>query len=256
MLLLIEIGNSNLKIAYKDKDFISKVFRIKSDNMRSSDEYAVIIKAILNQNIKKNYNIDKCIISSVVPSLTFTISNFVQSYFEINPLIVNYKLESDIFLEIDSPDLLGADRFVNAVATVSHYRVPAINIDFGTALVIDYIDHNKVFKGGLIMPGVQTALNVLSTATAQLPRINLDKPEFVVGKNTISAIQSGIYNGYTSLVNGLVEKIQTENSKVDNIIITGGMAEFFQNNLKFPVIYDRMLTIKGLIKLSETNDLK
>lgn len=254
MLLAIDVGNTNIVYGiFRGKELISS-FRISTDTTNSSDEYGMLFLNTLKFNKIKKEKITDVIISSVVPSLMYTLESMVRRYFGIEPIIVTDKIKTGINIEYDNPSELGADRIVNAVACVKKYKGPYIILDIGTALTFCVIDEDKNYLGGLIYPGIGISADALFKRTSKLPSIEIVKPERVVGKSTTKSMQSALYYGYTSLIDGIILKIIEEMDFKDVTIIgTGGFASLLLKDTKYEVIIDRGLTLEGLRMLFEMN---
>ena len=253
MLLAFDIGNTNITIGCFEADKLIAKIRLKTEIGRTSDEFAILVINSLREKLKKEINITKCVISSVAPTITPKIKHFIKEYFKIDPLIVGPGVKTGISIKVNDPATVGSDRIVNAVASKELYDLPAITIDFGTAMVVDYIDEDANFKGGVIIPGPETALQSLSKGTAKLPVVEYDVPEKIVGKNTKHAIQSGVFYGWLAIMEGFIDRFQSEYKPVKSVIVTGGVGEDFARKATKDVKYDPFLTLKGLKHIADTN---
>ncbi len=249
MILAIDIGNTNIVLGlFKEKENPIQL-RIRSDNFATTDEYASTILYLFEKNNINIRDIEGVIIGSVVPRLQFTMSRFVLKYMGIKAMTVGAGIKSGISIRVENHKEVGADRIANAVGAIKKFGSPCIVIDFGTATTFDVVNEKSEYIGGVICPGINIAVAGLHSNTAKLPEIEITKPEFVIGKNTVHSMQSGIYYGYAGLINGLTERILNEefsNCSNVNIITTGGLGRIFTNDLKYNVRYEPFLTLEGL----------
>jgi type III pantothenate kinase len=186
----------------------------------------------------------------VVPAADFPIKTFCEKYLKKKPVMVTRK-NVPIKVDLDTPDEVGADRLVNALAIIEFYKTPAIVIDFGTATTFDVIDAKGRYAGGAIAPGINLSVEALHRAAAKLPKVNIKKPRSVIGKNTVEAIQSGIFFGYLGLIEGIVENITKEMGAKPFVLATGGLAHLFQPHTKVIHKVDDELTLKGLLHIHQ-----
>lgn len=255
MLLVFDIGNTNIVIGIFDKDKLVEKWRLLSDVKKSSDDYAVdIIELFLTKKIDC-LKIDGIIIASVVPNLTHIISEAVTKFTNSEILIIgqeNVKLNIDI--QIKNKNEVGADRLINSIAGYEKFGGNLIIVDFGTATTFDVVGANGEYLGGVISPGINLSLKALHDMTAQLPKISIKAQKNVIGKTTIEAINSGVYFGYISLVEGMVEKIETELGCKTTRILTGGLSELFKDALKnLSNHHEPNLTLDGLRLVYKSN---
>ncbi len=255
MILTIDIGNTNIVIGCFLRGELEASFRIKTELGRTGDEYAVIIGALLRQRLPK-FNCDAAIVSSVVPLVTPNICYMVEQEFGVKPFQIDIDCKTGVTWNIEVPSSMGADRIVDVVAAKYLYGLPALVIDFGTATTFDYIDADSVYQGGLIAAGLGITLDALVGKTAKLPSIELNSPESIVAKNTVTAMQAGIVTGYECAIDGLIAKTLAEVGEVKHIILTGGLGKVMLDKLseKYPnACYDPDLTLKGILKVWELN---
>ena len=253
MLLAVDIGNSNIVLgAIKDGKILFEA-RIATDLIRTSDQYAVEIKNILELYDVKGNQFEGCIISSVVPPLLNSFRTAIRKLTGKMPLIVGSNLRTDLRISIDNPSQVGGDLLVGAVAALRHYQPPMAIIDMGTATTITVIDREGTFVGGCICPGVRISMEALNTRTAQLPGISLQAPDKVIGKNTIECMQSGLMHGAASMLDGLLSRIEEEAGHKLNVIMTGGISRFVVPLCRHEMTYDKDLLLKGLWVLYEMN---
>lgn len=251
MLLAIDIGNTNTVFAvYRDRNLLNS-WRCETASARSHDEYAAFLHHLFMMAGLELKSITDVIVSSVVPEANFQISRFCEKYIGREALFVT-KDNVPIKIELDRPEDVGADRLVNAVAVLEHYQSPAIVIDFGTATTFDVITKDGCYAGGVIAPGIQLSIEALNRAAAKLPKVSVRKPDRVIGKATVEAIQSGMYYGYQGLIEGLVQRIASELGSKPFVIATGGLAPLFSKHTPVIDTSDEQLTLKGLVKIYES----
>jgi type III pantothenate kinase len=246
MLLAIDIGNTNIVIGcIKDDEIIFKA-RIATDRTRTSDQYGVEIKNMLEAFGLSRDDIDDCIIASVVPPVFNSVQTGVQKVIGKQPMVVGPGLKTGLNIHVDIPSQVGSDLIVAAVAALAEYPAPLVLIDLGTATTIEVIEPENVFIGGLIFPGVMVSLDSLSAHAAQLPGISLDKPKRVVGKNTVDCMRSGMMYGTASMLDGIIDRIAEELGHESTVIATGGLAQFVIPLCKHEIILEKELLLKGL----------
>lgn len=246
MLLAIDIGNTNIVIGcIKDDEIVFKA-RIATDRTRTSDQYGVEIKNMLEAFGVSREEIDDCIIASVVPPVFNSVQTGVLKVIGKQPMVVGPGLKTGLNIHVDIPSQVGSDLIVAAVAALAEYPAPLVLIDLGTATTIEVIEPENVFIGGLIFPGVMVSLDSLSSHAAQLPGISLDKPKCVVGKNTVDCMRSGMMYGTAAMLDGLIDRIAEELGHESTIIATGGLAQFVIPLCKHQIILEKELLLKGL----------
>ena len=254
MLLAIDTGNTNTLFAIHDGADWAVEWRIATDPARTADEYAVWFHQLMEMQGLKFDDIKDCVISTVVPQSLFNIRNLARRHLNVEPVVIGEEgVDIGIGVRIDNPKEVGADRLVNALGAVQKYKGNLIIIDSGTATTFDVVSEDKHFEGGIIAPGINLSVKALHEAAAQLPRIAIVKPNKVVGKNTVEAMQSGIFWGYIGLIDGLVRKIIEEDGREFTVIGTGGVASLFQGASETIQHYDSNLTIDGLYELWRLN---
>lgn len=254
MILCLDVGNTNIKYAVFDGDTLKLSFRVATEYKKTSDEYGGQLISILGNNGINPAEINGGIISSVVPQLDYTLDRMCQTYLKYKPLVLGPGLKTGLNLKVDDAKEVGADRVVNNVAAVKKYGYPLIVIDFGTATTFNVIDDKSQFVGGVIAPGIKGSLDSLVNGTAKLPRVEIERPKQVIGKNTITNMQSGIFFGFAGLVEYIVKKIKRE-IKLDNVkvIATGGFSEVIADEISCIDEVDKLLTINGLKYLYDLN---
>lgn len=254
MLLAIDSGNTNTLFAIHDGTDWVVEWRIATDATRTADEYSVWFHQLLSMRGLSFNDIDRCVISTVVPQALFNLRNLTRRHLEVEPIIIGEAgVEVGMGVDIDNPKQVGADRLVTALGAVLAYPGDLIIIDSGTATTFDVVSKERVFEGGIISPGINLSVKALHEAAAQLPRIAIQKPDKVVGKDTISAMQSGIFWGYIGLIDGLVNRIKDEDGRNFTVIGTGGVASLFEGASETIDVYDQNLTINGLLEISKIN---
>lgn len=246
MLLAIDIGNTNLVIGcIKDDEILFKA-RIATDRLRTSDQYGVEIKNMLEAYGARIQDIEDCIISSVVPPVFNSVKTGVMKIIGKEPMVVGPGLKTGLNIHVDVPSQVGSDRIVIAVAALAEYKAPLILMDLGTATTIEVVEPENLYVGGVIFPGVKVSLDALTSRAAQLPAISLDRPKQVIGKNTIDCMRSGMMFGTAAMIDGLIERMEEELGHSSTIIATGGMAQFVTPLCKREIILEKDLLLKGL----------
>jgi len=254
MIICLDVGNTNIKYAVFDGDKLKISFRVATEHKKTSDEYGGQLISILGNNGIKAGDITGGIISSVVPPLDYTLERMCLNYLKIKPLMLAPGLKTGLNLRVDNAKEVGADRVVNNVAAVKKYGYPLIIIDFGTATTFNVIDEKGEFTGGVIAPGIKGSLDSLVNGTAKLPRVEIERPASVIGKNTVTNMQSGIVFGFAGLVEYLVKKIKREmKSESVKVIATGGFSEVIAKEISCIDKVDKLLTLDGLKYLYDLN---
>lgn len=256
MLLVIDIGNTNIVFGIYDGDELTHSWRISSSTEKASDEYGLILRQLLNVNELEYEDISDVVIASVVPKLTHTIPTVCERYLGITPMIVGVGTKTGINIKYDNPKEVGADRIVNSVAGFEHYGGPLVIVDIGTAISFDVINKKGDYLGGAIAPGIGISSDALFMRTSKLPKVELTDPSRVIGRTTIQSMQSGIIYGYIGLIDGLIERIAGELECDINelkVIGTGGFSRLIHQQSKYIKELDPLLTIKGLKLIYEKN---
>lgn len=252
MLLAIDAGNTNTVFALAKGRELACVWRCKTDPVRTADEYLSWLYPLFMQASLDFSAVTGAIIGSVVPDANFSLQRLCRDTFKTEPVMVN-KDAVDIKINLLRPEEAGADRLINAYAAVRDYSAPAIVIDFGTATTFDYVNGKGEYCGGAIAPGINLSLTALHQAAARLPRISLQKPAKVIGTDTISAMQSGIYWGYVGMVEGMIRRMTEECGEKPRVIATGGLASLLASAIPAVEKVDKDLTLRGLIYIHENN---
>lgn len=254
MLLTIDAGNTNIVFAIFDGHELGSEWRIATDQSRTADEYVVWLDHLMTREGLKPEDIEGAIISTVVPQALFNLRTLCRRYFDCNPLVVGEEgIELGIEIKVPSPLEVGADRLVNSVAAHSRYRGSLVVVDFGTATNFDVVDSDGSYIGGIIAPGINLSLEALHMAAAKLPRIAIARPTLVIGNDTVSAMQSGVFWGYLSLIEGLTERIAREHGETMTVIATGGLSPLFGDATDAIQHVDQDLTIRGLVEIYHRN---
>ncbi|WP_071458829.1 type III pantothenate kinase [Bacillus massilinigeriensis] len=246
MIFVFDVGNTNIVLGVYEQDELKHHWRIETNRHRSEDEYGMVIKSLFNHVGLSFSDIDGIIISSVVPPIMFALERMCQKYFQVKPLVVGPGIKTGLNIKYENPREVGADRIVNAVAAIHEYGSPLIIVDFGTATTYCYINEQKQYMGGAIAPGIGISTEALYSRAAKLPRIEITRPDDVIGKNTISAMESGIVYGYVGQVEGLVQRMKDISKTEPTVIATGGLASLIATESKIIDIVDPFLTLKGL----------
>jgi type III pantothenate kinase len=230
-------------------------WRSATESTRTADEYAVWLSQLLEMNRLSLKLLTGCIISSVVPQSIFNLRNLSRRYLNVEPLIIGENADLGIDVRIDKPSEAGADRLVNAIGAHIVYPGPLVVIDSGTATTFDIVAADGGFEGGIIAPGINLSMQALHDAAAKLPRIAIQRPERnrVVGTDTVTAMQSGVFWGYISLIEGLISKIKAERGEHLTVVATGGVVSLFEDATTMIDHYDPDLTIRGLLEIHRRN---
>ena len=253
MLLVIDVGNTNIVYGLFDGAKLVHQFRVESSRGRTADEYAVVLRQLLAMSHVEPSAVDASILASVVPALTEPMVDLVRRAFGHEPLVVGPGLRSGVPILYENPREVGADRIVNAVAAFEKMGGGCIVVDFGTATTFDCISPKGEYLGGVIAPGIQISADALFARAAKLPRVEITKPPKVVGRNTVNSMQSGIVYGYVGLVDGLVERLKAELGFPCGVIATGGLARLIAPLSSTIVLVDDELTLTGLRLIYERN---
>ncbi len=246
MLLAIDIGNTNIVIGCIRDDVIQFKARIATDRTRTSDQYGVEIKNMLEAFGIKREDISDCIISSVVPPVFNSVRTGVIKVIGKQPMVVGPGLKTGLDIHMDTPSQVGSDRIVIAVAALDEYEAPLILMDLGTATTIEVVEAPRTYIGGVIYPGVRLSLEALTSRAAQLPGISLDKPKRVIGKNTVDCMRSGMMYGTAAMLDGVISRIEEELGHSATLIATGGLAQFIVPLCKHKILLEKDLLLKGL----------
>ncbi len=255
MLLAIDSGNTNTVFSVFDDDgVVLGEWRASSTRDHTADEHGVWLMQLMNLDGIDRSAIDSAIIATVVPSTLFNLKTLCRTYFDTDPLVVGEEgVDLGIEVLLPQPQEVGADRLVNAIAAHQSYGGPLIIVDFGTATTFDVVDANGNYTGGIITPGVNLSQEALHLAAAKLPRVAICRPDRVIGTGTVSAMQSGIYWGYLSMIEGVVRRIAEEYGEPMKVIATGGLAPLFAEATDEIECADSELTLRGLYAIHQLN---
>lgn len=259
MLLAFDIGNTNIVLGVFNQGELVTSWRIETDNHKSTDEYGMIVNQLFAYENLKLEDIDDIIISTVVPSVLFTIQHLSQKYFNKQAIIVESGVKTGLIVKYDNPKQVGADRIVNAVAAYEKYGGPLVIIDFGTATTFCAVTDKAEYLGGTIAPGVKIAAESLFEKTSKLPKVELEDPGHTICKNTIQSMQSGLVYGHMGIVEFIVKKMKEElrvhcpEAKEAIVVATGGLAAMIEAGVDCIDHVDRMLTLEGLQIIYEKN---
>ncbi|MBQ7848756.1 MAG: type III pantothenate kinase [Clostridia bacterium] len=255
MILTLDIGNTNIKTALFDGKEMVKYWRLSTNITNTSDEYGITIMNLFRHEGVETKDVEGIVISSVVPTINFTIEHMCQNYFGIAPTFIAPGVKTGVNIRYENPRELGSDRIANAVGAYDEYGgdKPVIFIDFGTATTFGVVDETGAFLGGAIFPGIKLASEALVSGTAKLPRFALAKPEHVIGRTTLTNLQSGMFYGYVGMVTNLVQQMKKELGREAVVVATGGMAVLIAEEAKCIDKLDGLLTLKGLRLIYERN---
>lgn len=249
MLLAIDVGNTNVTLGLWDGDDWQTQWRLRTTHRKTVDEYWIDLRTLLGDRFEQK--VDRVVLSSVVPPLTASLGEMSRKYLEVEPLVVNSDLDTGVRVETENPVEVGADRIVNTVAAFAKYGGPAIVIDMGTATTFDYISEDGALLGVVISPGLQVAGDALASRASQLNTVALEAPPMVLGKNTVSAMQSGLVYGYVGLVEGMVWRLSHEMQSEPVVIGTGGLMNVIAPLTSMVDHVDQWLTLTGLRLISD-----
>lgn len=246
MLLVIDIGNTNIVYGIYDGEKLLHHWRVSTNRNSTADEYGVALRTLFTYAGFNHADIDAIAIASVVPPLNPAIEQMCRRYFGIEPLVIGPGVKTGLPIRYENPREIGADRIVDAVAGYAKYGGPLIIVDFGTATTFGVISADGAYLGGAICPGVGTSTEALFQRAARLPRIELVKPKSVIGKNTVAGMQAGIIYGYVGLVDGIVRRIMAELGQKCRVVATGGLAELIAPETETIETVDQFLTLEGM----------
>jgi len=259
MLLVIDIGNTNIVLGLYEKDTLLDSWRIQTNRRRTSDEYGIWLRSLFVHHEIESKMIHDVIISSVVPPLTTVIESMCRRYFKRKPLLVGPGLKTGMPILYDNPKEVGADRIVNAVAAYSRFKSAGIVVDFGTATTFDAIGPQGEYLGGAIAPGIGISAEALFQRASKLPRVEIVEPPSTIGRNTVQSMQAGLFFGYVGLTDGIVtqmkEEILAESYGSGDVFVlaTGGLAPLFAAKSTTIEAVEENLTLEGLLLLYKRN---
>ena len=253
MLLVVDAGNTNIVFALQDGCTWRGIWRLSTDDRRTSDEYAVWLLSLMERVGIPPQHVESAIIGTVVPAALYNLRRLCRDWLQIEPLIANNTLDWGVELKVDTPSEVGADRRLNGLAAQEIYGGPLVVVDFGTATTFDVVDESGAFCGGVIAPGVNLSLEALHKAAARLPRVSVGRPSAAVGRSTTAAMRSGLFWGYIGLVEGIISRIALEMGSSAKIIATGGLAPLFSEGTDLFKHLAPELTLDGLRILAARN---
>jgi type III pantothenate kinase len=253
MLLVVDAGNTNVVFAVRDQSGWRGTWRIHTEAQRTADEYAVWLLALVSHAGLTPQDVSAAVIGTVVPAALYHLRALCREYFDVEPLVARSILDWGFDIRVDNPAEVGADRLLNALAGQHRFGGPLIVVDFGTATTFDVVDRDGAYLGGVICPGINLSIEALHQAAAQLPRIGIARPQSVIGRSTVPAMQSGVYWGYVGMIEGLVARIKAEYGGPMKVIATGGLAPLFAEGTMLIERIEPDLTLEGLRLLAERN---
>jgi type III pantothenate kinase len=253
MLLAIDIGNTNITLGLYDGDTLGPRWRLATDHERMPDEYGITITQLFRHQGRSPTDVEGAVIASVVPPLTGTFERVCHDYFGRAALILDAGVKTGVKLKYEDPRQVGADRVADAAAVRALYGVPACIVDFGTATAFDAISAEGDYLGGAIAPGIGIAADALFQRAAKLPRVDLQRPPSVIGRNTVHSLQSGLLFGYVGLVEGMVARFRTELGPTMKVVATGSLAEIIARETTILRIVAPWLTLDGLRIIYDLN---
>lgn len=250
-LLVVDAGNTNIVLGIYRGDELASSWRLATARERTADEYGILAKQLVGNAL--NQSLEGAIVASVVPPLNSALAFMIQKYFGIEPMFVEPGVKTGIAIHVDNPQEVGADRIVNCAAAHHAYGGPTVIVDFGTATTFDVVTANAEFVGGVIAPGLNISAEALFARAARLPRVDIRRPDRVIGTNTVVNMQSGIYFGYLGLVDGILARIREEVPDLKHVIATGGLATLFAEESAHIDEVDTDLTLRGLKIIFDRN---
>lgn len=254
MLLVVDVGNTNITLGVFDGEELNGTFRMTTKLPRTSDEYGIELRQLIECQGLKSTDITDIIVASVVPDVMHSLGSAMIKYFGIKPMVVSAGIKTGIRIATENPKQVGADRIVDAVAAYTIYGGPVIVIDFGTATTYDIVGPDGTFEGAVIAPGIRTSAQALWGGAAMLPAIDIRKPASIMGKETVSSMQAGIVYGQIGQVEYIVKKIREESGYADaKVVASGGLGNIIAKETDYIDYYDPQLTLKGLKMIFEKN---
>ena len=252
MLIVLDVGNTNAVLGVYRGDELVRHFRLSSDAQRTGDEYGAAVRELLGAELEREA-VEGVIVSSVVPPLHHTLEVFSRDYLGREPLFVEPGVKTGLPIRYDNPAEVGADRIVNAVAARAGYGYPVIVVDFGTATTFDVVNNKGEYVGGIIAPGIRISSEALFAHASRLYRVDIRRPDTLVGRNTVGAMQSGIYFGSLGLVDGILERLHAEMPDLKTVVATGGEAKLIADGSRYIETVDSNLTLTGLKLIWDLN---
>ncbi|MBP5198212.1 MAG: type III pantothenate kinase [Lachnospiraceae bacterium] len=254
MILVIDVGNTNMTFGVYDGDEMKASFRMMSKTAHTSDEYGVLITQLLETNNVKKEDIEGTIIASVVPAVMHSLTSAMVKYLDTKPLVVGPGIKTGIKVITEDPRAIGADRIVDAVGAYEKYGGPILVIDFGTATTYDYVTEKGEFAAGITAPGIRISSEALWTRTAKLPEIEIKKPKSILAQETITSMQAGLMFGQIGATEYIIEKVKEETGVKDmKVVATGGLGRIISDETDKIDVYDAALTLDGLKLIYDKN---
>lgn len=253
MILTVDVGNSNIVLGGVRDDEILFEARLRTDSTKTSDEYCIDLKMILDVYGFSAKDVEGSIIASVVPQVLNSMQTAIKKLTGKNSLVVGPGLKTGLNIAIENPSQTGADLVVGCVAALREHKAPLIVVDMGTATTMIVLDKNGSMIGGCIMPGVKISMDALTDRTALLPGLQLDQPKKAIGRNTIDCMRSGLMLGSACMIDGMIERMEEELGYPTTVVVTGGIGKFVVPMCRRKVIYDKDLLVKGLASLYRDN---
>ncbi len=250
-LLVVDVGNTNIVLGiYRGESMVGS-WRLATARERTSDEYGILARQLVGEAL--HASLAGAIVGSVVPPLNQAIASMIEKYFGIEAMFVEPGVRTGIAIQVDNPQEVGADRIINCVAAHDAYGGPTVVVDFGTATTFDLVTEDATYVGGVIAPGLNISAEALFARAARLPRVDIRKPDRVIGTNTVVNMQSGIYYGYLGLVDGILARMKQEVPGIQRVVATGGLASLFATESEHIDDVDPDLTLRGLKLIFERN---
>ncbi len=253
MIFTMDVGNTNIKMGLFEGEKMVRYWRLATNRTSTSDEYGILVSSLFQNSHLEMGDVRGIIVSSVVPTVNFTVEHMCNDYFGLIPMFVMPGVRTGMNILYENPQALGSDRICNAVAALAEYGSPCIFIDFGTATTFGVINEKGSFAGGCICPGIKIASEALVQGTSKLPNFELVWPESVIGRNTISNLQSGMLYGFVGQVEYLIHRMKKELGAEARVVATGGMARMIASKTQAIDCIDGLLTLKGLRLIYERN---
>lgn len=253
MIMVFDVGNTNIVMGVYREGQLFKHWRIRTDNQRTCDEYGVLIKSLFDFDGLQMQDVEALVMSSVVPSLMLELEWMAHKFFSCRPLLVGPGIKTGLAIKYENPREVGADRVVNAVAAYHKYGGNLIIVDFGTATTFCVVNEKGDYLGGAIAPGIKISTEALFARAAKLPRVEMIKPRSLIGKNTVSSMQAGIVYGFVGQVEGIINRMKRELEFEPTVVATGGLAKVIARETAAIDVVDDFLTLDGLHLIYELN---